>query len=51
MLAPEQGKELQRSMNHVDFGFQKLTLPVPADDFTGTGSVRVKKGANGWGPA
>jgi hypothetical protein len=51
MLAPPQRQQLQRSFNHIDFGFQKLTLPVPGEDFTGTGSVRVKKGANGWGPA
>jgi hypothetical protein len=51
MLAPPQRQELQRSINHPDFGFQKLTLPVPQEDFTGTGSVRVKKSANGWGPA
>jgi hypothetical protein len=51
ILAPQQRKELQRSMNHVDFGYQKLTLPVPREDYTGTGSVRVKKDANGWRPA
>jgi hypothetical protein len=51
MLAQPQRQELQRPVNHPDFGFQKLTLPVPQEDFTGTASVRVKKGANGWGPA
>lgn len=51
MLTPSQREDLQRRVNHVDFGFQKLTIPVPGDDFTGTGSVRVKKDANGWGPA
>jgi hypothetical protein len=51
MLAPHQREVLQRSFNHIDFGFQKLTLPVPLEVFTGTGSVRVKKDANGWGPA
>lgn len=48
MLAPAQREELRRSVRS---GFQKPTLPVPAEDYTGTGSVRVKKGANGWGPA
>lgn len=51
MLGPSQRQQLQRSFNHTDFGFQRLALPVPGEDFTGTGSVRVKKGANGWGPA
>lgn len=51
MLAPPQRERLRRYMNHIDFGFQKLTLPVPEEAFTGTGSVRVKKDANGWGPA
>ena len=51
MLAPRQRQELQRSINHPDFGFQKLSLPVPPEGFTGDGSVRVKKDANGWGPA
>ena len=48
MLAPAQREELRRNMRS---GFQKPTLPLPGDDFTGTGSVQVKKGANGWGPA
>jgi hypothetical protein len=48
MLAPAQREELRRSVRS---GFQKPTLPLPGDDFTGTGSVRVKKDANGWGPA
>jgi hypothetical protein len=51
MLAPAQREELRRNINHIDFGFQKLTLPVPGEDFVGTGSVRVKKDANGWEPA
>jgi len=48
MLAPAQREELRRNMRS---GFQKPTLPLPGDDFTGTGSVQVKKDANGWGPA
>lgn len=48
MLAPPQREELRR---HIRSGFQKPALPLPADEFTGTGSVRVKKDANGWGPA
>jgi hypothetical protein len=51
MLTSPQREDLQRRINHIDFGFQKLALPVPGEDYTGTGSVRVKKGANGWGPA
>ena len=51
MLAPPQREDLQRRVNHIDFDFQKLTLPVPGEDFIGTGSARVKKDANGWGPA
>ncbi|HEY1525619.1 MAG TPA: hypothetical protein VGH51_05210 [Candidatus Angelobacter sp.] len=51
MLAPSQREEIQRYINHIDLGYQKLTLPVPGEDYTGTGSVQVKKGANGWGPA
>lgn len=47
-LAPPTREELQR---HIRSGFQKLTLPVPGEAFTGTGRVRVKKDANGWGPA
>lgn len=50
ILAPPQREKLQRYINHIDLGFQKLTLPVPGETFTGTGSVRVKKDANGWGP-
>lgn len=48
MLAPAQREELSRSVHS---GFQKPALPLPGDDFTGIGSVRVKKDANGWGPA
>jgi hypothetical protein len=48
ILGPPQREELQRNIRS---GFQKPTLPVAGDDFTGTGSVRVKKDANGWGPA
>jgi hypothetical protein len=48
MLAPAQREELRRSVRS---GFQKPTLPLPGDDFTGTSSFRVKKDANGWGPA
>jgi hypothetical protein len=48
MLAPAQREELRRNIRS---GFQKPSLPLPGDDFTGTGSVRVKKDANGWGPA
>jgi hypothetical protein len=51
MLTSPQREDLQRRINHIDFGFQKLALPVPGDDYTGIGSVRVKKDANGWGPA
>lgn len=51
MLTPSQREDVQRRVNHIDFGFQKLTLPVPGEDFIGTGSARVKKDANGWGPA
>jgi hypothetical protein len=46
MLAPSQREELRR---HIRSGFQKPMIPLPGDDFTGTGSVRVKKDANGWG--
>jgi hypothetical protein len=48
MLAPAQREELRRNIRS---SFQKPSLPLPGDDFTGTGSVRVKKDANGWGPA
>ena len=48
MLAPAQREELRRNVRS---GFQKPTFPLPGDDFTGTGSVRVKKDVNGWGPA
>jgi hypothetical protein len=48
MLAPAQREKLRRSVRS---GFQKPTLPLPGDDFTGTSSLRVKKNANGWGPA
>jgi hypothetical protein len=48
LLGPPQREELQRNIRS---GLQKPTLPLPGDDFTGTGSVRVKKDANGWGPA
>jgi len=51
MLAPPQRERMQRYINHIDFGFQKLTLPVPPEGFTATGNVRVRKGENGWGPA
>ena len=48
MLAPAQREELRRSVRSE---FQKPMLPLPGDDFTGTGAFRVKKNANGWGPA
>jgi hypothetical protein len=48
MLAPAQREELRRNVRS---GFQKPPLPLPGDEFTGTGSIRVKKDANGWRPA
>lgn len=48
MLAPPQREKLERGIRS---GFQKPTLPLPGEAFTGTGSIRVKKDANGWGPA
>jgi hypothetical protein len=47
-LAPAQREELRRSVRS---GFQKPKLPLPGEDFTGTSNFRVKKDANGWGPA
>jgi hypothetical protein len=46
MLAPSQREELRRNIRS---GFQKPMIPVPGEGFTATGSVRVKKDANGWG--
>jgi hypothetical protein len=51
LLAPQQRKDLHGYVNHIDYGFQILTLPVPEDGFTGSSKVRVKKDANGWGLA
>jgi hypothetical protein len=45
MLTPPQRETLKK---HIRGGFQKVAIPVPAEDFTQNGSIWAKKDPDGW---
>ncbi|HEY2497228.1 MAG TPA: hypothetical protein VGK24_09170 [Candidatus Angelobacter sp.] len=45
MLTPLQRETLKKQIRG---GFQKVSLPVPPEDFTQNGSIQARKGPDGW---